>query len=49
MQDLLLSEVFDKICCISFGFYTPEEIRKISVKQITCPQTYDKENKPIPW
>jgi DNA-directed RNA polymerase I subunit RPA1 len=31
---------------IAFGFYTTEEIRKISVKQIWNPQTYDHLNAP---
>lgn len=32
---------------VSFAFYTDEEIRKLSVKAITNPQTFDANNLPM--
>jgi hypothetical protein len=32
----------------SFAFYTDEEVEKISVKQITNPQTFDSYGRPTP-
>ena len=32
---------------IAFGFYEPEEIRKLSVKEITNPLAFDQINRPL--
>jgi len=39
--------ISDVITGVSFSFYTPEDVRKLSVKQITNPVTYDELQNPV--
>lgn len=36
-----------KFSSLIFGYYTPEEIRSMSVKEISNPKAFDKMNHPI--
>ena len=33
---------------VAFSFYTPEEVRRMSVREITCPQAFDNLQRPMP-
>ncbi|KAK1267039.1 hypothetical protein QJS04_geneDACA016375 [Acorus gramineus] len=38
----------ETIDAVHFGFYSPEEIRRMSFKQIVNPVLLDKRNSPVP-
>eukprot|EP01083_Nonionella_stella_P050855 135148_1 len=41
MTDLTRTLIWQQIAGCGFGFYTPEEIRRMSVKRVTCAQSFD--------
>lgn len=38
-----------QVAGLAFSFYSPEEIKRLSVKQITLPESFDKEGQPVPY
>jgi DNA-directed RNA polymerase I subunit RPA1 len=46
-MDLKKAILHNEVTGVAFGFYTPEEIRQISVRQITNPQTFDTLGNPL--
>lgn len=48
MQSITSAPLTHEITRTYFGYYMPEEIKKLSVKKITSPVAFDSDGKPLP-
>lgn len=48
MQSVISAPLTHEIARTHFGYYLPDEIRKLSVKKITSPVAFDADGKPVP-
>lgn len=48
MQSVIAAPLTHEITRTHFGYYFPDEIRKLSVKKISCPVAFDGDGKPMP-
>ena len=48
MQSITSAPLTHEITRTYFGYYMPEEIKKLSVKKITSPVAFDGDGKPLP-
>ncbi|KAK8809591.1 hypothetical protein WA158_000534 [Blastocystis sp. Blastoise] len=47
MENLLATPLTHEIVSTGFGFFKPEEVKKMSVKRIVSPVAFDADNKPV--
>lgn len=48
MESITSAPLTHEITRTRFGYYMPEEIKKLSVKKITNPVAFDGDGKPLP-
>ena len=48
MQSIISAPLTHEITRTHFGYYMPDEIKKLSVKKITSPVAFDGDGKPLP-